>query len=153
MAEGYVWGRGTLDTKGLGVMHLLALERLVREGAIFRRPVVLLDRTIGDARIKVETVKTSTPTAISPIEGPFFDAVRQALARHVPGAIVFPLQVAGATDSRFLRARNVPAYGFGPFVLEAHEIDRVHGVDERISENLLLGVRIACDVIRELCVA
>ncbi len=343
VAEGYVWGRGTLDTKGLGVMHLLALERLVREGAIFRRPVVLLavpdeemggsqgmgwlaenhpealdaewlwdeggggfkglfgerplfgvavaekqiqhlrliasgsaghgsmphddnanvtllnalarvlkphpmrvtpvtaamfceiarsqrfpvsfllrhidnplllrlagrrlaanrmlnamlrdtisltmlqsgykinviperaeagidcrllpdtdaagfrrwlDRTIGDARIKVETVKTSTPTAISPIEGPFFDAVRQALARHVPGAIVFPLQVAGATDSRFLRARNVPAYGLGPFVLEAHEIDRVHGVDERISaENLLLGVRIACDIIRELCVA
>jgi len=33
------------------------------------------------------------------------------------------------------------------------EIDRIHGVDERISvENLVLGVKIACDVIRELCV-
>jgi len=40
VADGYVWGRGTLDTKGLGVMHLLALEKLIRAGATFRRPVI-----------------------------------------------------------------------------------------------------------------
>ena len=42
IADGFVWGRGTLDTKSLGIMFLLALQRLVREGARFRRPVVML---------------------------------------------------------------------------------------------------------------
>ena len=121
------------------------------DAAEFRR---WLERTIGDERIKVEAVETSLPTVISPIASPFFDAIRQAIARHVPDALTFPLQVPGGTDSRFFRARNIPAYGFGPFVLEMREIDRVHGVDERISiENLTLGVQIACDIVRELCVA
>ena len=40
VADGFVWGRGTLDTKGLGVMFLLALESLITEGVKFRRPIV-----------------------------------------------------------------------------------------------------------------
>ena len=40
VADGFVWGRGTLDTKGLGVMFLLALESLLQEGVKFRRPLV-----------------------------------------------------------------------------------------------------------------
>jgi len=113
-----------------------------------------LETTIGDERVRVETIETSTPTALSPIDSPFFEAVRHALARHVPDAITFPLQVPGGTDSRFFRPHNIPAYGFGPFVLELSEMDRVHGIDERISiENLVLGVKITYDIIRELCVA
>ena len=88
----------------------------------------------------------------SPIDGPFFDAARHALARHVPDAIAFPLQTPGGTDSRYFRAHGIPGYGFGPFVIETQEVHRVHGIDERISvENLELGIRIACDVIEELC--
>jgi acetylornithine deacetylase/succinyl-diaminopimelate desuccinylase-like protein len=40
--DGYVWGRGTLDTKNLGVVHMLALEQLVRTGITFRRPIIFL---------------------------------------------------------------------------------------------------------------
>ncbi len=121
------------------------------DAAEFRR---WLERTIGDGHIRVETIETSAPTAVSPIESPFCGAVRQAIARHVPGGLAFPLLVPSGTDSRFFRARDIPAYGFGPFVLEMHESERVHGVDERISiENLGLGLQIAYDIIRELCVA
>jgi acetylornithine deacetylase/succinyl-diaminopimelate desuccinylase-like protein len=113
-----------------------------------------LEETIADERVSVEAIETSQPTAVSPIEGPFFNAVRRALSKHVPDAILFPLQMPGGSDSRFFRARGIPAYGLGPFLLETSEIQRVHGVDERISvENLELGVRITYDVIRELCVA
>jgi acetylornithine deacetylase/succinyl-diaminopimelate desuccinylase-like protein len=121
------------------------------DAAQFRR---WLETTIGDERVKVETVETSAPTAISPLESPFVDAVREALARHVPDGIVFPLQTPGGTDSRFFRAQNIPAYGFGPFVVDMSEMDRAHGIDERMSiENLELGVKVAYDVIRKLCVA
>jgi hypothetical protein len=40
IADGFVWGRGTLDTKSLGIVFLLALELLVKEGAVFRRPIL-----------------------------------------------------------------------------------------------------------------
>ncbi len=119
------------------------------DAAQFRR---WLETTIGDERVQIETIETSIPTAISPIESPFFDAVQNALARHVPDAIVFPLQTPGATDSRYFRAHGVPAYGFSPMVLELSELDRIHGIDECISiENLVLGVKITCDIVRELC--
>jgi acetylornithine deacetylase/succinyl-diaminopimelate desuccinylase-like protein len=113
-----------------------------------------LGTTIADEQVAIEEVETSAPTAISPIEGAFLDAVRHALERHVPDGVVFPLLVPGGTDSRYFRAHDVPAYGFSPAVLEPADLDRVHGIDERISiDNLELGVRVACDVVRELCVA
>jgi acetylornithine deacetylase/succinyl-diaminopimelate desuccinylase-like protein len=40
VADGFVWGRGTLDTKNLGVVFLLALESLLKEGITFRRPII-----------------------------------------------------------------------------------------------------------------
>lgn len=42
VADGFVWGRGTLDTKNLGIIFMLALESLIKAGARFRRPVVFL---------------------------------------------------------------------------------------------------------------
>ncbi len=40
IADGYVWGRGAIDDKGMGVALLFALQELVQAGARFRRPVV-----------------------------------------------------------------------------------------------------------------
>jgi acetylornithine deacetylase/succinyl-diaminopimelate desuccinylase-like protein len=40
VADGFVWGRGTIDTKGLGIIFLIALDQLLTEGARFRRPIV-----------------------------------------------------------------------------------------------------------------
>jgi acetylornithine deacetylase/succinyl-diaminopimelate desuccinylase-like protein len=113
-----------------------------------------MDATIGDQQVMVEEVETSEPTAVSPVDSPFFAAVRRAIARRVPDGVAFPLLVPGGTDSRYFRAHDIPAYGFTPMVLEPGELDRVHGIDERISiDNLELGVRITCDVVRDLCIA
>jgi acetylornithine deacetylase/succinyl-diaminopimelate desuccinylase-like protein len=40
IADGYVYGRGALDDKGMGVALLFALQELVQGGAQFRRPVI-----------------------------------------------------------------------------------------------------------------
>jgi len=40
--DGYVWGRGAIDMKGAGIMHLLALDLLRREGLPLSRDIILL---------------------------------------------------------------------------------------------------------------
>lgn len=40
--DGFVWGRGALDMKGAGIMHLLAMDLLKRERVPLQRDVVLL---------------------------------------------------------------------------------------------------------------
>lgn len=41
-SNGYIWGRGALDVKSLGVAHFMAMVDLVRSGAELRRDVVFL---------------------------------------------------------------------------------------------------------------
>ncbi len=40
--DGYVWGRGTLDSKGLGIVHLAAMVALKRSGRIPERDVLFM---------------------------------------------------------------------------------------------------------------
>jgi acetylornithine deacetylase/succinyl-diaminopimelate desuccinylase-like protein len=49
-----------------------------------------------------------------------------------PSAPIVPLFALGGTDSRFLRAHGIPAYGLNPIALAESEARRAHGVDERI---------------------
>jgi acetylornithine deacetylase/succinyl-diaminopimelate desuccinylase-like protein len=82
------------------------------------------------------------------------EAARRAVAEHVPGAAVFPLLVTGGTDGRYFRQRGYAAYGFGPTLLDASDISRVHGIDERISprQTWCWGVKIVRDMLRDLTV-
>ena len=60
----------------------------------------------------------------------------------------------GGTDSRFLRVKGVPAYGFVPIILAEPEAAGIHGVDERLSiDNLNRGIRATYDLTAKLCVA
>jgi acetylornithine deacetylase/succinyl-diaminopimelate desuccinylase-like protein len=111
-----------------------------------------LRERIADDRVKVETIESSPPSGVAPLVSPFYQAVTNAVNRHAPGADVFPLLMAGATDGRYFRQRGYAAYGFGPVILEREDISRVHGIDERISaENLLLGIKMTRDILQELC--
>jgi acetylornithine deacetylase/succinyl-diaminopimelate desuccinylase-like protein len=108
---------------------------------------------IADDSIAIEMIQTSQPSGIAPMEGPFYEALKSAIGKHAPGAGVFPLLMAGATDGRYWRERGYPAYGFTPMILEKTDIPRVHGIDERISiNNLMLGIKMTRDIIKTLCV-
>ncbi len=107
---------------------------------------------IADDRIKTEMIQSSLPSGIAPIDSQFYQAVTSAIDKHSPGAGVFPLLMAGATDGRYWRERGYPAYGFTPMILEREDIGRVHGIDERVSiENLLRGIKMTKDIIKILC--
>ncbi|MDY6875936.1 MAG: M20/M25/M40 family metallo-hydrolase [Chloroflexota bacterium] len=50
--DGYVWGRGAIDMKGVGMMHLLALDLLRRNDAPRKRDIIYLavaDEEMGSA--------------------------------------------------------------------------------------------------------
>jgi acetylornithine deacetylase/succinyl-diaminopimelate desuccinylase-like protein len=111
-----------------------------------------LARQLADPNISVEITEASPQSGVAPVDGPMYRAIEKACAKHVPNSIVFPMQVPGATDGRYWRSRGYAAYGFSPVVLSRADLASVHGIDERISAiNMELGVRMAQDVIRELC--
>ncbi len=111
----------------------------------------LRDR-LDDPRISIEYIQKPDDAPESPDHGEAWDAIEKTVARDFPGDLVVPLMTTGGTDSRFLRLRGVPAYGFVPIVLTEDDIGRVHGVDERLSvENLKRGIRATYDLTMELC--
>jgi acetylornithine deacetylase/succinyl-diaminopimelate desuccinylase-like protein len=109
-------------------------------------------QTTSDGKIRIEVQESSPPSGVAPLDGPFVDAVRAAVHRYHPDADVFPMLMPGATDGRYWRQRGYAAYGLGPVLMTSDDLDRVHGIDERISaENLLNAVKMARAVIEALC--
>ncbi|MHB8383646.1 MAG: M20/M25/M40 family metallo-hydrolase [Candidatus Binataceae bacterium] len=114
------------------------------------RIVALLD----DDRITIDTFQSPDAPPPSPTSGEMWDAIERVVAADFPGAYVVPWMTSGGTDSRFLREKGVPAYGFIPIVLTPREERRFHGVDERLSvENLDRGIKATYDLAIDLCAA
>jgi len=96
---------------------------------------VALERVINDRAVAVTLAPT--PPGFGPysdIDAGVMDAVRKAAARW-PGAVVFPAMATGASDSRYLRAAGIPAYGLDACPssrLEEREGRTAHGPDERL---------------------
>lgn len=117
-----------------------------------------MDRAAADDMIrKMVGKKYATDIEIIPIEKGVassssmgtlcYQRIEQALQVVKPGALPsVPLFSPGATDNRFFRYKNVPAYGFSLMTLDKEMnydayATMVHGVNERISvANLLEGV-------------
>ncbi|HYO13627.1 MAG TPA: M20/M25/M40 family metallo-hydrolase [Thermoanaerobaculia bacterium] len=78
---------------------------------------------------QVKVLVTSPPVPESPAGGRFYQAVERTLRADGP---VVPTFIPGFTDSRFFRARGIPAYGVSPFVIASDHLRGVHGPDERI---------------------
>jgi acetylornithine deacetylase/succinyl-diaminopimelate desuccinylase-like protein len=109
-------------------------------------------RRLHDHNISIELIQKPGQAPPSPASGPAWDAIKAVAATDFPDALVVPWMMAGGTDSRFLREHGVPTYGFVPVVLQRSEIERIHGVDERLSvENLNLGIKATYDLAIELC--
>lgn len=91
-----------------------------------------LIRVIGDPEIEIEADGEFGYAAPSPLDGPGPAAIAAATEQMWPGLPIVPFMSRGATDSRFLRAKGVPAYGIDPIALTEDDARRAHGTDERI---------------------
>ncbi len=103
-----------------------------------------LAQLINDPQVKVvaeDTALSMPPAPPSKLGTEMFAALERAQKEVSPQSITLPVMTTGATDSSFLRAKGVQAYGIG--VPKTEEESRgVHGNDERIeTQQLGLFVR------------
>lgn len=104
---------------------------------------------INDRRVTVERLSDPVDAGMSSAETPLFAAIRQALLKAHPDAVVTPMLVPYGTDSVHLRKRGIPAYGFMPMTLDAATVATMHSDQERIPvAEFLRGIRIYFDVLR-----
>jgi acetylornithine deacetylase/succinyl-diaminopimelate desuccinylase-like protein len=107
---------------------------------------------LGPGDFKIDYIQRPDDAPPSPTSGEAWDAIKRVVARDFRGAVVVPWMTTGGTDSRVLRAKGVPSYGFVPVILDSGEIARVHGDDERLSvENLNRGIKATYDLTIDLC--
>ena len=101
----------------------------------------MLAAVINDPQVKVVAEDASlsmVPSPPSKLGTEMFAALERAQKEVSPDSITLPVMTTGATDSSFLRAKGVQAYGIS--VPKTDEESRgVHGNDERI-ETKQLGV-------------
>ena len=69
-----------------------------------------------------------------------YRALERAAKATFPGAEVTPYLFQAGTDAGAWRARGIPVYGIYPYPIDADELTRMHGNDEKVSvESLKQG--------------
>lgn len=101
-------------------------------------PEFVLDQTrkaINDVRVECELRKgaPSIPSSfVSDHRSPDFMTLQRVIRQVFPGVVVAPGLAVVATDSRHYEAVADNIYRFLPLQLKAEDLQRIHGIDERI---------------------
>ncbi|MEQ1876305.1 MAG: M20/M25/M40 family metallo-hydrolase, partial [Bdellovibrionia bacterium] len=91
-----------------------------------------LTKVINDPTIEIKASEEFGASPPSDIDGEAPVAIKKVADRFWPGIPLVPTMSRGATDSRYLRAKGIPAYGIGPIPIAEDDARRAHGIDERI---------------------
>ena len=101
-----------------------------------------LQRVIGDSTVEVRAANTipwAQGLAPSSENTDLYRALEKA-ARQQFSADVTPYLFQAGTDAPTWRSRGIPVYGIYPYPIDAEDLTRMHGNDERVSiESLRQG--------------
>ena len=104
---------------------------------------------INDPRVTVELMSDPLDAGSSSAATPLYAAMKAAVLKYHPSAIVTPMLVPYGTDARKFRRKGIPSYGFTPMVLDAATVATMHSDAERIPvAEFLKGLHIYFDVLR-----
>jgi acetylornithine deacetylase/succinyl-diaminopimelate desuccinylase-like protein len=104
---------------------------------------------INDPRVTIERRNEPVDGGASRSDTPLFAAIRAAILKQHPDAVVTPMFVPFGTDSVKLRKRGVIAYGLTPMILDTATAATMHSDRERIPvAEFKTGIRIFYDVLR-----
>ncbi len=111
-----------------------------------------VEAIVGEFGITVEFNQEPLENPPVPWDTELFHAIESSVHASIEDAVVTPTMTMGATDSRFLRARGVIAYGFIPALFSPEEARTFHGNDEFLTvENLNLGCELMYSVTTRMC--
>jgi acetylornithine deacetylase/succinyl-diaminopimelate desuccinylase-like protein len=101
-------------------------------------------RVIGDTRIDVRlAAEPPRHAGTSTLDTDLYRALEKQAHLRYPEAEVTPYLFQAGTDARPWRVRGVPVYGIYPYAIDAEDLTRMHGNDERVSvESLRQGTEL-----------
>ena len=103
---------------------------------------------INDPRVTIQMINSPDDPGASSSRTPLFEAIRKAILKSHPDAIVTPMLVPHGTDSVKLRKKGITAYGLTPMVLDMSQALSMHSDREHIPvAEYLKGMRIVYDVL------
>jgi acetylornithine deacetylase/succinyl-diaminopimelate desuccinylase-like protein len=91
-------------------------------------------RVIGDSAIDLSIgSRIYEPAPESPRTTDLYRALERAARATFPGAEVTPYLFQAGTDAGAWRSKGIPVYGIYPYPIDADELTRMHGNDEKVS--------------------
>lgn len=89
---------------------------------------------VADDRVRASVVgeRPHRPSPESDPNAPQFAAVARTVRELFPGTVVTPYLVTGATDARYYQPLSPNVYRFLPVRFRKEDLERAHGIDERI---------------------
>jgi acetylornithine deacetylase/succinyl-diaminopimelate desuccinylase-like protein len=103
---------------------------------------------INDSRVTVEIINIAPDPGLSSTDTPLYRAMRSAILKRHPDAVVTPMVVPFGTDSAYLHRRGAIKYGLTPMILDTATAATMHSDQERIPVGeFLLGIHIFYDVL------
>jgi acetylornithine deacetylase/succinyl-diaminopimelate desuccinylase-like protein len=108
-----------------------------------------LAKVIGDEGVTITALPPLRPTPPAPpLDPKVMDPARKLAAKYFPGVPVVPMMANGYTDSTFLTAVGIPAYGV-PGAWGDPDGNGAHGLNERIeARSLYVGRDYLFDLIK-----
>lgn len=96
-----------------------------------------IKKVIGNPAVKLEAVRFTAPSEVSPVEAEAFTDIRKTITACFGNVLVTPYLMLGATDARKYQNLSQCIYRFTPVRMDISEVARMHAPDERISvENI-----------------
>jgi carboxypeptidase PM20D1 len=107
---------------------------------------------INDERIQLSVSEfLSEPSPVSSTHSAAFRAVQETIAELFPETLITPFLMVGATDGRYYAPIAENVYRFLPLRLNPEDLERIHGIDERIAvSNFEECIRYYFEIIRKL---
>ena len=97
-----------------------------------------LRRVVADSTIELKLPATlNRPSAPSSQETELYRALVREAHTEFPTAEITPYLFQAGTDAGAWRSRGVPVYGIYPYPIDADELTRMHGNDEKVSVKAL----------------
>jgi carboxypeptidase PM20D1 len=92
-------------------------------------------KVIDDERVTFEPMpdKAWNASPVSPSDCKAYQHLSSVLDELFPGTAVAPYNMLGGTDSRNFHEISEQVYRFSPVMVNPEDLNRVHGVNERIS--------------------